>query len=251
MAFEHEVLAEGIEIYRGDCLEVLPALEANSVDSVITDPPYGTTKCVWDSIPNLVKMWAELKHVGKDNCAYVFNATQPFTTDLINSNRKWFKYEWIWERNRATGFQICNVRPLIKHENIVVFGNGKLRYNPQKIKKDRPFWGGRVGHPHEAIPTPEYENRLIEYSFPNTILTVKRDRNPVHPTQKPVVLIEYLIRTYADEGNLILDPFMGSGTTGVAAVQTKRKFIGIEISEEYYAIAKKRIQNELCKLRMF
>lgn len=234
---------DGITIYNGNCFDVFDYLKNNNfkTDLVLTDPPYGTTACEWDKIPDLDKLWVDLKLLSNKQTVFVFTATQPFTSKLIMSNLKWFKYEWIWDRIRGTGFQICNVRPLIQHENIVVFCDGKAKYNPQKVEKDKPVKGGKVGKKQEAIPTPKYENRIITHSFPKSILSYSKDTG-LHPTQKPLEMMEYLIRTYTDEWQLVFDPFMGSGTTLLAAKKQKRRAVGIEMNLEYCEIAKKRLE---------
>ena len=153
-----------------------------------------------------------------------------------------FKYEWIWDRKRGTGFQICNIRPLIQHENVLIFGKGKIQYNAQKIKKLFPMFGGKVGMNQEAIPTPKYESRMIEFTYPKSILTYPKDTG-LHPTQKPVALFEYLIRTYTNEGDTVLDNCAGSFTTAIACMNTNRKYICIEKDDKYFEIGKSRIEN--------
>lgn len=233
---------DGITIYNGNCFNILEQIKnENKADLILTDPPYGTTACEWDKMPDLDKLWVSLKEISQKHTSFVFTAAQPFTSKLIISNLKWFKYELIWDRVRGTGFQICNVRPLIQHENIVIFCNGKTKYNPQKILKEKPVKGGKVGKKQEAIPTPKYESRIITHSFPKSILSYIKDTG-LHPTQKPLEMMEYLIKTYSDEGDLIIDPFMGSGTTLLAAKNTGRRAIGIEMNPDYCAVAKNRLE---------
>ena len=218
---------------------------------VLADPPYGTTACKWDSIIPLEPMWEQLKRAIKPNGAIVMTASQPFTTTLINSNIKMFRYEWIWEKHKGTNYCSAKKRPLKIHENILVFGGKK--YNPQmtKGKGYKPSASHHVIRGHSIINA----NKRIGYSVgfdPNKRYPVSIQRysnhnqkkNCFHPTQKPVPLMEYLIKTYTDEGETVLDFTMGSGTTGVACVRTGRNFIGIEKEPKYYEIAQKRIQDE-------
>jgi site-specific DNA-methyltransferase (adenine-specific) len=245
-----------IDLRQGDCLDIMPGLEADSVDMVLTDPPYGTTACKWDSVIPLEPMWDCIKHVVRDRAAIVMTASQPFTTALISSNMKWFKYEWVWIKTRGSGFINCKNRPISIHENIIVFSNGTIancskrlmKYNPQGLKytpyhkkrlkpmtaKLNGFLGTRPSHVAEY----EVENT----NYPKSAITFPNPNNDnLHPTQKPVTLMEYLIRTYTNKGDTVLDFTMGSGTTGVACVNTGRSFIGIEKEPEYFEIAKARI----------
>lgn len=251
-----------VTIYHGDCREILPALD-KKVDLVLTDPPYGMTACKWDITLDLDKLWVELKRIGKDNCAYVFTASQPFTTDLINSNRKWFKYELIWAKNLPTG--IFNVRkmPMKSHENILIFYDKQPIYNPymrerteKELKRFVKIQGETetVDSVYGSIKRkgPCRNNKL---KFPNSLLfsDVVNGRNGSkvrHPTQKPVALFEYIIKTYSNESDLIYDPFMGSGTTCIAAKKLNRYSIGIEIEEKYCEIAAKRCSQEVMELSL-
>jgi site-specific DNA-methyltransferase (adenine-specific) len=216
-----------------------------SVDMILTDPPYGTTACKWDSIIPLEPMWEQLKRIIKPNGAIVMTASQPFTTTLISSNIKMFKYEWVWEKPKATGHLQAKKRPMTAHENICVFYKKQCTYNPQKIK-GKPYKAaerktnkigvyGVVGHKREGNESGMY--------YPRTVNVFSRPHKTQHPTQKPVALMEYLIRTYTNEGETVLDFTMGSGTTGVAAKNLNRSFIGIELDETYFNIAKDRINN--------
>jgi len=248
------VIIGDAELWLGDCLDILPTL--GKVDAVITDPPYGITQCEWDIMPNLKKLWDGLKLIGKDNCAYVFTASQPFTTDLINSNRAWFKYEWIWEKNKAVGFLDCRIKPMKLHENIIIFYQETPCYNPQ-FYFGEPYIRGYV----DRTPTskgvygntkPSFVSSEDGSRFPKSIIKdIGVEQRTEHPSQKPIALMEYLIRTYSNESDTILDPFMGSGTTGVAALKLGRKFIGIEISEQYFDIACNRIETEYNQLKLF
>jgi len=249
-------LAETMNLYHGDCLEVLPTFPPASVEAIITDLPYGTTACEWDSIIPLDEMWKQVKRVLKANGVFVTTSAQPFTSVLIMSNIKWFRYDWVWDKYTPTGFLNANIAPLKSHEVICVFAKGKHTYNPQKFKK--PYNAFRSGKNSKIIGNElggeeTYRKGLIrkstaidEYSFPKSIIQIKTGNGTVkskyeHPTQKPINLYEYLIRTYTNAGETVLDICMGSGTTGVAAKQTGRNFIGIEKEQKYFEVASRRI----------
>lgn len=231
------------ELYRGDCLNVMKDIPDGSVDMVLTDPPYGTTACKWDSIIPLEPMWAQLKRIIKPNGAIVMTASQPFTTTLIASNMKMFKYCWVWEKQQPTGFLNARRYPLKSHEDVVVFCSKPHVYNPQgvstvDVKNSRKNKSGNGCY--GPVSSREYIQR--EGSFPRTVIKFNMvTHGQVHPTQKPVALMEYLIKTYTNEGETVLDFTMGSGTTGVATANTGRKFIGIELDRDYYHISRKRI----------
>ena len=251
---------EGITIYNGDCFNILPEIEAKSINLVLTDMPYNITVLDWDKVPiNLSKLWNLLKPIGKENAAYVFTASQPFTSKLVMSNLKWFKYEWIWQKSNPSNISQANKRPLKYHENVLVFYNKQPIYNKQMIKrmksgkkviqdyqnKEITFKHGATEHNKKTITT-EYKAKRYDPNFknPSSVIYFKSERcHPrLHPTQKPVPLMEYFIKTYTNENNIILDPFMGSGTTLVAAKRLKRKAIGIEINKKYCDIAIKRLE---------
>ena len=240
-------------IYQGDCLELLKGIPDGSVDCVITDPPYGTTENKWDKKVDLVALWKELYRVTKPNAAFLLNAQMPFAVDLVNSNRKDFRYEWIWQKIQGTGFLNANKMPLKIHEQILVFYRKLPTYNPQK-------WQGKpLPLCYSEIISRNYNyKKAVPYSnptglrYPTDIIKCNYDKNrynstiknkTLHPTQKPVALIEYLIKTYTNPGELVLDCFLGSGTTAVAAINTGRKYIGFELKEEYIEMAKKRIED--------
>ena len=246
---------DNIQLYKGDCLEEMDELiERNiKVDMVLTDPPYGTTACKWDCVIPFDAMWNRLNKLIKDNGAIVLFGSQPFTSSLISTNFEMFKYEWIWEKSRTVGFLNAKNAPLKKHENICVFSKGKtancnknnMIYNPQglieinKIKKS-------VNQTNETVvgnrPSRNKEYVAKYTGYPSSIIRFNNEKKQVHPTQKPVELLEYLIKTYTDEGELVLDFTMGSGSTGVACANTNRRFIGIEKEEKYFSIAKERIE---------
>lgn len=247
----------GCKLANADCLEAMGDIPAGSVDLILCDLPYGTTACKWDSIIPFEPLWAHYKRVIKPNGAIVLTAAQPFTSALVMSNVKWFKYCWVWVKNRPTGSQHSRNRPMGRHEDIAVFspapmghdsllGNKRMVYFPQgviptgkkKVVKAKGFHGNHVG------PRPNQVG--IEYDvftgFPNTVLEVPKEETHEHPTQKPVALMEYMINTYTLPGAVVLDNCMGSGTTGVACVNLGRRFIGIEKDPGYFEIAKTRIQ---------
>ena len=234
-----------IKLMQGDCLERMKEIDSDSVDMILTDPPYGTTACKWDSIIPLEPMWEQLKRIIKPNGAIVMTASQPFTTTLIASNMKDFRYSWVWEKEQGVNFQHAKRQPLKVHEDVCVFGVKSPVYYPQDliecdIKKSNRFKGGNLGHCGSESKRSEYKQKFTNY--PKSIKKFNRQRG-LHPTQKPVTLMEYLIKTYTNEGETVLDFTMGSGTTGVAAKNLNRSFIGIELDQGYFDIAKERINN--------
>jgi DNA modification methylase len=223
----------------GDCLEKMKEIESGSVDAIIADPPYGTTACKWDSVIPFEPMWEQLKRIIKPNGAIVLFGSQPFTSALVMSNVKMFKYCWVWEKSLKVGFQNANRRPLKNHEDICIF-NSSL-YNPQGlIEYGKENKRGSVGCFSSNVNTQKYTQKYT--NFPASIIKFQSETG-LHPTQKPVPLLEYLIKTYTNEGETVLDFTMGSGTTGVAAKNTGRHFIGIEKDESYFEIAKSRIES--------
>jgi site-specific DNA-methyltransferase (adenine-specific) len=218
-------------------------LPDKSVDMILCDLPYGTTACKWDTIIPFEPLWACYKRIIKDNGAIVLTASQPFTSVLINSNLSDFKYCWVWEKEQGVNFQLVKYQPLKVHEDICVFSSNTHRYFPQGLvpcnkKKSNKFKGGNLGHHSSECLRCEYIQEFKDY--PQSILFFKRERG-LHPTQKPVALMEYLIKTYTNEGDTVLDNCMGSGTTGVACKRIGRDFIGFEKDPTYFEIAKKRI----------
>jgi site-specific DNA-methyltransferase (adenine-specific) len=239
------------EVYQGDCLELMKFIPDKSIDAIISDPPYGTTACKWDTIIPFEPLWEQYKRIIKDNGAIVLTASQPFTSALVMSNIKMFKYEWIWEKSRATGFQNSKYAPMRNHENIVVFYKNKPLFTQVNIKKlDKPIssWrkNGKGGNLLSGVNTYGKDKMQELTGYAKTIIKINNEHNvgkQIHPTQKPVALFEYLIKTYTNEGDLVLDNCMGSGTTGVACKNTGRNFIGIELDQTYFNIAKKRIND--------
>lgn len=245
-----------INLMQGDCLERMKEIQDGSIDMVLTDPPYGTTACKWDSIIPLELMWEQLKRVIKPNGAIVMTASQPFTTTLISSNYKMFKYSLVWEKEAASNFLNFKYQFGKIHEDVCVFGKmatsyskkGTMQYNPQMVQgKAYTCKQGKAG---DAVARDKKtrENSVTTVNtgerYPTSVLKFKRDKSKVHPTQKPVALMEYLIRTYTNEAETVLDFTMGSGSTGVACVNTNRNFIGIELDAGYFEIAKERIEKE-------
>jgi site-specific DNA-methyltransferase (adenine-specific) len=237
-----------VRLIHGDCLDVLPTLEAGSVDAVIADLPYGTTVCKWDAVIPFKPLWVRYRHAAKKNAAIVLTASQPFTSALVMSNLKWFRYSWVWRKTKAGGHFNAKKRPLKVHEDICIFSAGESRYNPQgRLRIDRVRknthcrTNGAVGLRPSRLPGTAWQQEWTNY--PVSILEVG-SVDTHHPTQKPIALMKYLIRTYTNEGELVLDNTMGSGTTGVACVNTGRRFIGIEKEHKYFEIAIKRIEAE-------
>ena len=233
------------KIYLGDCLELMPKhVEDKSVDMIFCDLPYGTTQNKWDSVIPLDELWSEYKRVIKDNGAIVLFAAQPFTSTLIVSNPKMFKYCWVWDKNRSSGALNCNRMPLRYHEDITVFYKKQCTYNPQMTKGKMMSKGGSKGGGSYG-KTKEKRN-LSDTYYPRSIQTFKGCHNmtgKVHPTEKPIELIEYMIKTYTNEGDLILDNTCGSGTTGRGAKNLNRNYIMMEQDETYYEIANKRLED--------
>ena len=241
-----------MQLLNGDCLELMADIPDGSVDLILCDLPYGTTYCRWDKALPLDKLWTEYNRVLRYDGAAVLFSAQPFTTQLIHSNRKAFRYCWYWIKNTPTGFAYAKYQPMRKAEEICVFYRKHGTYNPQgmqrivgqKVNRRKPKAGESVYEQHTLVKphTLKYEN------YPKNVLQFASERG-YHPTQKPVSLLEYLIRTYTNDGDTILDNCMGSGSTGVAVKRIgARKFIGIEIDEGYYNIACKRIEEaEKCE----
>jgi site-specific DNA-methyltransferase (adenine-specific) len=232
----------------GDCLEVMQAIPDKSVDMILCDLPYGTTSCKWDSIINLPSLWYEYQRIMKQKGAILLFASQPFTTVLGMSGIKYLRYEWAWDKKFAGNFVQAKRMPLKVHENILVFCIGELspNYYPQMTKRNAPIKsGGNSQNEGKAIrmkPKDYVLNKTYEYKFPETVIEFNvREGRGLHPTQKPVALFEYLIRTYTNEGNTVLDNCIGSGTTAIACINTNRNFIGIEKEEKYCRIAEERI----------
>ncbi len=258
-----EVETENIKLYCGDCIEKMKLIADDSVDLVLCDLPYGTTKCKWDAIIDMNKLWEHYRRiVKKPSGVILLFGQQPFTSMLISSNYEWFKYNLIWKKNKTTQFLLANYRPMKCTEDICVFSKGgaaaaskkkgNMTYNPQglepvniKKKNSAARIGKMLNQPHHLGPNnkltsnSEYTQKFTNY--PSELIEFDIEYDTVHETQKPVKLIEYLIKTYSNEGDVVLDNTMGSGTTGIGCVNTNRKFIGIELDEKYFKLSKFRI----------
>jgi len=245
-----------IDLRLGDCLEVMKAIEDNSIDAIITDPPYGTTACKWDSVIPFDLMWEQLNRIIKPNGAIVLFGSEPFSSALRMSNIKNYKYDWIWEKSMPTGMATSSFMPMKYHEIISLFiNNGKPTFNKQlaersasgKVRATTPIYGNSDKSNHVAIGKTEAKQYNPTKVNPKTILkfnSVANSKGKVHPTQKPVALMEYLIKTYTNEGETVLDFTMGSGSTMVACVGTNRNGIGIEMDENYFNIASERVEKK-------
>lgn len=233
-----------INLHHGNCLEVMKEIPDKSIDLVLCDLPYGTTKCEWDHIIDFNLLWEQYHRIAKENSAIVLFAAQPFTTKLIYSNFREFRYCWYWKKNNVTGGLFCKYQPMRCLEDICVFYRKAPTYNPQGIKRLEVI---KIHNPKENNVYKKKKNPSMQThtNYPKHLLEFANEaatNNRLHPTQKPVLLLEYLIKTYSNESDVILDNCMGSGSTGVAAVNTNRKFIGIEQEEKYFRIAKERIE---------
>ena len=251
-----------VDLLKGDCLEVMKSIPDGSIDAIVTDLPYGTTACKWDSVIPFDLMWKQLNRIIKPNGAIVLFGSQPFTSALLMSNIKNFRHQWQWVKTRPTGNFQAKYMPMKANEDLLVFGLNKVNYYPIMVKRteaefkasyrknDSKSWGNNIqGHKNHLIIRKSKEEQW--YKYPTNILNIKKDtkRNgKSHPTQKPIALMEYLIKTYTNEIETVLDFTMGSGSTGVAAQNLNRKFIGIEMDENYFEIAKKRIEDNALKL---
>ena len=245
-----------IDLIQGDCLIEMQKIESGSIDAIITDPPYGTTACKWDSVINFELLWEQLNRIIKFNGAIVLFGSEPFSSALRISNIERFRYDIIWEKSHARGFLNAWKQPMRKHENISVFYKKQPTYNPilkdkdpknirtrSKRTRSSQFNGGEFSNDANKRKCPN------DKSMPDSVLKYNSKVTPIiHPTQKPVALMEYLIKTYTNENETVLDFTMGSGTTGVACQNTNRKFIGIEMDENYFKIAEQRIKENEYKL---
>lgn len=239
----------GYTLYNGDCFEYLRGLPDASVDLVLTDPPYGVTACAWDEKPDLSRFFQEVWRVLQPKGACVVFGSEPFSSEVRLANRQFYRYDWIWDKKRGSNFQNARHQPMKSHENILVFSQRQSTYNPI-------YWFGKPykmggGERRRKIEGLSEKGTVASYRseteskdgrrFPLSIIRFSRDASRIHPTQKPVALLEYLIKTYSHHGETVLDPFMGSGSTGVACRRTGRKFIGCELDDEFFKIAEKRI----------
>ncbi len=255
---------EYINLYHGDCFEIMDKLilDGVKIDMILIDPPYAKTRGKWDVVIPIKEMWRKINQLIVEDGAVVIFGNEPYSSLVRVSNKEMYKYDWKWIKNRATGFANCNYRPMAKYEDIMVFskanastgGKGNaMRYYPQglipinKIKRNTPKRHGliqqdtnNVGKNNILMQETTYVQKYTNY--PDNILQFDCEKKYVHPTQKPVALLEYLINTYTNEGDLVLDFVMGSGSTGVACYNTNRKFIGVELDDKYFSIAKDRLE---------
>ena len=235
------------ELWQGDCLELMKDIPDKSVDCIVTDLPYGTTQCKWDTIIPFEPLWRQYNRIIKDNGAIVLFGTEPFSSHLRLSNLKNYKYDWIWDKVKGTGFLNAKRQPMRNHELISVFYKKQCTYNPQKT------YGHKMKKSYRSkdLQTDVYGEMKNDYTYESTeryprssqVVSTDTQNSSLHPTQKPVALIEYLIKTYTNDGELVFDSCMGSGTTGVACINTNRRFIGIELDNNYFKIAKERMEN--------
>jgi site-specific DNA-methyltransferase (adenine-specific) len=248
-----------MKLYKGDCLEVMKSISDNSIDAIITDPPYGTTACKWDSVIDFDLMWQQLNRIIKPNGAIVLFGSEPFSSALRVSNIKNYKYDWVWDKRSSTNPMLAKIMPIKSHEVISVFGLNKVNYYPQMTEKSKDTIKRQNRKQNTNIIVSEHysHKRVLQKNklgYPKSVQYFKKEVNNqykkpiVHPTQKPVALMEYLVKTYTNENETVLDFTMGSGSTGVACVNTNRKFIGIEMDDKYFSIAEQRIKEAEYKL---
>lgn len=239
------------KLYNGDCLEVMDYLieQGIKVDAIITDPPYGTTACKWDSVIPLDKMWERLNKLIKPNGAICLFGNEPFSSKLRMSNIKNYKYDWNWNKVRGVGHLNAKKRPMMCVEDIMVFYKKQCVYNPQMRHRDKPRLSmNNATQQVYGKSKKDFKGDTLDKKYPINLITFSKSAQKdmiLHPTQKPVDLLEYLIKTYTNENELVLDFTMGSGSTGVACLNTNRKFVGIELDENYFNIAKNRIENNI------
>lgn len=244
---------EDIQLIHGDCLVEMQNIPDKSVDCILCDLPYGITACKWDVVIPFKPLWMQYNRIIKDIGAILLFGSEPFSSMIRMSNIKAYRYDWIWNKLRGTNFQLANKQPMKCHEICSVFYKSFPIYNPQ-MRCGRPYRSNSGIRKHKISGLGDssasiYRSETINNGtrFPLSIIDFKRDKEKLHPTQKPVALLEYLIKTYTNEGDTVLDNCMGSGSTGVAAVNTNRKFIGIELDEGYFNIAKQRIDEAIRK----
>jgi len=238
-----EVTGRDYRLICGDCLQIMPTLAPGSVDAIITDIPYGTTACSWDTVLPFAPMWAAIKHVLKPRGVFVTTASQPFTSLLVCSNLEWFRYEVIWKKTRPNGFLDANNKPMKSHENILVFGDGAGTYNPQDLKRKHSKNKNSGKENVYGKVKLSWEQAETFTNYPDTILEFASLSYQDHPTQKPEALYRYLILTYTNPGETVLDMTAGSFTTGAACLQTGRKFVGIEKERQYFDIGVRRMHD--------
>ena len=238
------------KIYNEDCLEGMKRIPDKSIDMILADLPYGTTNCKWDTIIPFEPLWEQYERIIKDNGAVVLTASQPFSSALVMSNPKLFRYEWVWDKKNPTNFAMAKKQPLKYHETILVFAKKQTEYYPIK-------WRGKPNHKQGLLKNDQQsevygkikrtKDNLSGMKYPRSIIEISKhsSQGGLHPTQKPVALFEYLVKTYTNEGDVVLDNCMGSGTTAIAAINTNRNFIGFEMDENYHKLANERIEQHL------
>ncbi|OQA94066.1 MAG: Modification methylase MboII [Bacteroidetes bacterium ADurb.Bin217] len=240
-------MLEHNQIYLGDCLDIMKNIENKSVDMILCDLPYGTTQCSWDTVIPFEPLWGQYERIIKDNGAIVLFGSEPFSSLLRTSNIKMYRHEWIWYKDKSGNFMNCKFEPMKVHENIMIFGKKKGTYNPimelrnEKNKRNNKPRTNTSNIIHTQEFYTEKSRGNSDYKYPTSIKYFNSVRNGLHPTQKPVDLCEYLIKTYTNEGELVLDNCIGSGTTAVACINTNRNFIGIEKDEQIFNTAVNRI----------
>lgn len=244
-----------ITLHNKDCLEAMQDIDDNSIDLILCDLPYGTTACKWDCVIDFDLLWQQYKRIIKERAAIVLFGSQPFTSRLVCSNLKWFRYEWVWQKDKGANIGVLKYQPMKYHENIVVFSKKAHKYHPQmerRLEKNK-----RNNKPRQGICNIQNQKIYIEksrgnldYKYPSSIQKCNMVRRGMHPTQKPIKLLEYLINTYTDANDLVLDNCMGSGSTGIAAMNTKRNFIGIEKDTEIFEMAKQRLDDHQQQLNL-
>lgn len=238
-------ITEGL--HHGDCLELMKEIPDDSIDLILADLPYGTTYSSWDSIIPFEPLWEQYRRIAKDDAAIVLTSNQPFTSALVMSQPKLFRCEWVWDKTNASNFANAKRQPLKQHETVLVFSKKASRYFPQMVKgkPNHSQGGSKINKSDTRLISGRSPDDLSGLKYPKTILDFPKHSSQVglHPTQKPVALMEYLIRTYSREGELVLDNCIGSGTTAVAAINTKRRWIGMEKEDKYFEIARDRIAN--------
>lgn len=232
------------QIFNEDCLEGMKRIPDGSIDMILCDLPYGTTQCKWDAVIPFEPLWEQYERVIKDNGAIVLTAAQPFTSALVMSNPNLFKYSWVWEKNKATGHLSAKKQPLRKHEDILIFSRGSANYYPQgtvvgNFNSMRPAKGKQKGEMYGQQRSDYGQSSVGNY--PKSVIEFPVPHKPVHPTQKPQELFEYLVKTYSKEGDIILDTCMGAGTTALSCMATNRYYIGFELNPEFFALCCRRI----------
>lgn len=228
-------------VTHADIFDLCAAMPDGSVDMILCDLPYGTTACAWDTVIPFEPMWTAFKRIIKPRGAIVLTASQPFTSALVMSNPKWFRSEWVWNKVRPSGFQLAGVRQLMQHENILTFGYPSIDYHPQTTKRDQLMKGGEKSGSQLLTNKLKPKAKSPHLKFPTSIITFAKDDEGLHPTQKPVDLFRYLIRTYTKPNELVFDPCVGSGTTAMAAREEGRRFIVGDSSAEYVQVARDRL----------